>query len=91
MTQVTVLQVAREALQMTMIIAAPMLLAGLTVGLLVSLMQAVTQIQEATLVFIPKIIAVFLCLLFFAPWLLEMLQAYTIGLISGIPDLISPR
>jgi flagellar biosynthetic protein FliQ len=80
-----VVGLAKEAVEMTLLISAPMLLAGLVIGLLVSIFQAVTQIQEMTLSFIPKILAVMLALLIFFPWMLETLMAFTAKLIKNIP------
>lgn len=80
-----VVNVAKDALLTSMLIAMPMLGLGLIVGLAVSIFQAVTSIQEMTLTFIPKIIAVFLGLLFFAPWMLEKLMKYTTDIITNIP------
>jgi flagellar biosynthetic protein FliQ len=66
----------------------PMLGLGLAVGLMVSVFQAVTQIQEMTLTFVPKILAVFIGLLFAAPWMLEKITSFTIHLIENIPAYI---
>ena len=65
-----VVQMAREALFMVMLISAPMLGLGMLVGILVSVFQATTQIQEQTLAFIPKIVAVFVAILIFGPWII---------------------
>jgi len=80
-----VVSLAKEAVQMTLLVSAPMLLAGLVVGLLVSIFQAVTQIQEMTLTFIPKILAVMVALLFCFPWMLETLISFTAKLIKNVP------
>lgn len=85
MTTQFVVSLAREAVEMTLLVSGPMLLAGLVVGLLVSIFQAVTQIQEMTLTFIPKILAVMFALLFFFPWMLEKLVSFTAKLIESIP------
>jgi flagellar biosynthetic protein FliQ len=77
-----------EAIKLTLLVGAPMLLIGLCIGLLISVFSAVTQIQEMTLTFVPKIIAVFLALLFSLPWIMEKLTTYTINLYSSIPMLI---
>ena len=71
-----VVQMAREALFMVMLISAPMLGLGMLVGILVSVFQATTQIQEQTLAFIPKIVAVFVAILIFGPWMLRLLTDY---------------
>lgn len=85
MTPEFVVSFAKEAISMTILLSMPMLGLGLIVGLAVSVFQAVTSIQEMTLSFVPKIIAVFLGLLFFAPWMLEEITAYTARLITNIP------
>ncbi len=79
MTPDLAVNVARKAVQTVLLCAAPMLLAGMIIGLLVSIFQAATQINEQTLTFIPKIVAVFLTLLFFGPWIIKTLTAFTIG------------
>lgn len=76
MTQDMAVQLGREALYMVMLISAPMLGLGLIVGVLVSIFQATTQIQEQTLAFVPKIIATFVAILVFGPWILGMLVDY---------------
>ncbi len=79
------LDLSRQALEVTLLVSAPMLLAGLVVGVLVSLFQAVTQIQEPTLTFIPKILAVSLALLFFLPWMLSTLVQFTRRVFEALP------
>ena len=76
MTAADVLDVARDGILTLLIVAAPMMLVALVVGVAVSLRQAVTQIQEMTLVFIPKILAIFLALLIALPFMGDVLQAY---------------
>ena len=80
-------ELGRDALLMVMLVSAPMLGLGLLVGLLVSVFQATTQIQEQTLAFIPKIIAVFVAILIFGPWMLRLLMDYTLQLILILPKL----
>jgi flagellar biosynthetic protein FliQ len=87
MTPQAVVDIGREALMMTLLIAAPPLLAGLAVGLIISIFQAVTQIQEFTLTFIPKILAVFVATMIFLPWMLRVFLAYTTDLFIKIPML----
>ena len=82
------LQVGRDALYMVMLVAAPMLGFGLLVGVLVSIFQATTQIQEQTLSFIPKIIAVFVAILVFCPWMLSLLVDYTRSIFVSLPQMI---
>jgi flagellar biosynthesis protein FliQ len=75
-----------EALKTAILLAAPMLGAGLIVGLLVSMFQAATQINEMTLVFIPKMLAVGAALLIFFPWMLEIVIDFTQGVFINIPN-----
>ncbi len=88
MTPEYVIGLGRNALEMALMLAGPMLAFGLAAGLLVSVFQAMTQIQELTLTFIPKILAVVLAILLFSPWMLQLLSDYTRGLIVGIPGTI---
>lgn len=88
MTPEFVVSLAKEGVILTLIVSAPMLLLGLVVGLIISIFQAVTSISEMTLTFIPKIIAVFMGMLFFAPWMIEKMTSYTIKLITSIPMFI---
>jgi flagellar biosynthetic protein FliQ len=89
MTPETVLTMGREALQVTLMISAPMLLVALAVGLLVSIFQAATQINESTLSFIPKLVAVFVTLVLAGSWMLTQLTDYTRQLFTNLPALIS--
>lgn len=73
---------------MVMLISAPMLGLGLLVGIMVSIFQTTTQIQEQTLTFIPKIVAVFVSILIFGPWMLRMMVDYVRNLIIGLPGYI---
>ena len=88
MTQDMAIQVGREALLMVMLVAAPMLGLGLIVGVVVSIFQATTQIQEQTLVFVPKIIATFVAILLFGPWILGMLVDYTREILTSFNSVI---
>lgn len=81
-------QIGRDALMMVMLVSAPMLGLGLIVGILVSIFQATTQIQEQTLAFIPKIIAVFVAILVFGPWMLNILVGYTREIFVSLPHMI---
>lgn len=85
MTPEFVVSFAKEAIYLTLLVSMPLLGLGLIVGLAVSIFQAVTSIQEMTLSFIPKIVAVLLGLLFFAPWMLERLTTYTERVVTNIP------
>lgn len=89
MTTQYVLGLGREAVMLTLMVSAPMLGFGLLVGLVVSVFQAATQIQEMTLTFIPKIVAVALALLLFLPWILNKLVSFTASLFNSIPMLTS--
>jgi flagellar biosynthetic protein FliQ len=73
-----------EAIKTAIMLAAPMLLAGLLVGLLVSIFQSATSINEMTLVFIPKMLAVACALLFFLPWMMQTMLAFTTDLFSNL-------
>jgi len=83
-----VMTLAYKAMQTAVLLAAPMLLMALLTGLLVSLFQAATQINEMTLSFIPKILAVFAVLVFAGPWLLELITTYTRELLTSLPTLV---
>jgi flagellar biosynthesis protein FliQ len=88
MTPAVVIKLAEQSIYMIIIISAPMLLIALAVGLIVSIFQAMTQIQEQTLAFIPKILAVFLSLVLFGPWMLTLLLDFTRDLFQQLPQLI---
>ncbi len=88
MTPETVLTLAQQALQVTLLMAAPPLLAALLTGLIVSVFQAATQINEMTLSFIPKLLAIFVVLVLFGPWMLGVLLTYIRELFTGIPGMI---
>ncbi len=87
MTDVLVLEIGRNAIMVTLLIAAPILGASLAVGLLVSTFQAATQINEMTLTFVPKILAVVLIMGLFAPWIIQNLTDYTIALFNSVATL----
>lgn len=76
MTDEMVLQLASEAIRVTIYLAGPLLVAAMLVGIVISVLQAITQINEATLTFIPKMIAVVIVLAIAAPWMLQVLQEY---------------
>ena len=88
MTQEYVINVARDALLLTLLLASPMLCLGLAVGLIVSVFQAVTQINEMTLTFIPKILAVVGALIVFLPWMIARIVGYATELITSIPGTV---
>ncbi|RPJ36556.1 MAG: flagellar biosynthetic protein FliQ [Deltaproteobacteria bacterium] len=83
-----VTQLARDAIEVTLYLSLPILGIGLIVGLLVSLFQAVTQIQEVTLVFVPKIVVVLVSLLFLSPWMMQKMMHYTEQLIINLPQYV---
>lgn len=84
-----VLNIAQQALRTILMVSAPMLGFGLLVGLLISIFQATTQIQEATLAFVPKIVAVFISILVFGPWILNVLMDFTLNLFNNINTYIN--
>ena len=79
-------QLARDAIEITLLLSLPILGVGLVIGLLISLFQAVTQIQEATLTFVPKIIVVLVLLLVLSPWMMRKMMFYTEQLIVNLPQ-----
>jgi flagellar biosynthetic protein FliQ len=88
MTPEFVVSIASEAIKLTLLLSAPLLGVGLLVGLVVAILQATTQVQEMTLTFVPKIVAVLLALLAAAPWMLAKMTSYTSQIISTIPHII---
>ncbi|MCC7370294.1 MAG: flagellar biosynthesis protein FliQ [Chloroflexi bacterium] len=88
MNELFALEVGRNALLMTVMLAAPMMGAALVVGLIISVFQALTQINEQTLTFVPKILAVFAALVVTGPWLMQNLVGYTTGLFSMLPAMV---
>ena len=87
MTQNAFLDVIRQALSLTLMLSAPVLGFGLAVGLAVSIFQAVTQINEMTLAYIPKILAVFVALAIFGPWMLQMMLSFSSNIFIQLPSL----
>lgn len=83
-----VLGIANQAVLTVLLVSAPILGAALITGLLISILQATTQIQEMTLVFVPKIVIVLIVLLIFGPWMLNVITTFTINLYSAIPQMI---
>ena len=88
MTPGVVMEIGRQAIEVTLVLAAPMLLTALIVGLVISIFQAATQINEATLQFVPKLVAMFVVLIFFGPWMLDYVIDYIQRLFNSIPQLI---
>jgi flagellar biosynthetic protein FliQ len=87
MNSTAVIALLSQALEMTLIVSAPLLLTALAVGLVVSIFQAATQINEMTLSFIPKMIGVFMAVVVAGPWMLQLLVDYTQRLFATIPSL----
>ncbi len=87
MSEEFVVNIIREAFFTTMLIASPVLLLSLTVGLIISILQAATSIQEVTLTFLPKMIIIGLVLVFTLPWMIDVMTSFTVNLIQQIPNL----
>ncbi len=88
MNSADVLSLGRQALELTALLSAPVLLSALVVGLLIGILQAATQINEMTLAFVPKLIVTVVALLIAGPWMLELLIGFTERLLEGIPEMI---
>ena len=88
MTPEVVMDIGRQAVEMTLMLSAPLLLAALVIGLIVSVFQAATQINEQTLAFIPKLVGMFLVLLLAGPWMLQLMVEYVRRLFESIPLLV---
>lgn len=88
MTSGMVMEIARAAIQMTLILVGPLLLASLIVGLMVSIFQAATQINESTLQFVPKLVAIFAVMMSAGPWMLQSMVNYMRELFNSIPQII---
>lgn len=83
--------ITNQAIKVAMMVSAPMLVGALVVGIVVSLFQAVTQINEQTLAFIPKMIVIVAALVFFGPWMSDSITTFTKDLILQIPNIIAER
>lgn len=88
MTPEVIVNLGQQALQVMLMVSAPMLLATLLTGLLVSIFQAATSINEQTLTFIPKLVVMFVVMILAGPWMLDLMTSYVIRLFSSIPELI---
>lgn len=88
MTPESVMTLGRHAMEITLMVAAPMLLVALIIGLIVSIFQAATQINEATLSFIPKLVGIFVALVAAGPWMLSVMLDYMRQVFTGIPNLV---
>ena len=87
MTPETVMTMGRTAMEITLLVSAPLLLIALVIGLIVSIFQAATQINEATLSFIPKLVGVFIALVVAGPWMLSVMLDYMRQVFTGIPNM----
>lgn len=85
MTPEFVVDIARQAIETVLMVAGPMLIAALVIGLIISIFQAATQINEQTMTFIPKIVGVFITLLVFAPWMLQKASAFLLMIFERLP------
>jgi flagellar biosynthesis protein FliQ len=88
MTEDMVMQLASDAIRTTIFLAGPLLAAAMAIGILVSLLQAITQINESTLTFIPKMAAILLVLVLCAPWMLETLQNYATQVLGSAGEMV---
>ena len=84
MTELVIIKLLRDALMITLIVSAPVLLVGMLVGLIVAIFQTTTSIQEQTLTFVPKIVAIFVVLILLWSWMSRMLKDYTINVFDLI-------
>lgn len=87
MTPEFVVDIGRQAIETTLSVAAPMLIVALVVGLVISIFQAATQINEQTMTFIPKIVGVFVTMLIFAPWMLRKTTAFLTMIFNQLPNI----
>jgi flagellar biosynthetic protein FliQ len=88
MTPEKVMDIGRQAIEMTLLLCGPLLMAALVIGLIVSIFQAATQINEQTLSFIPKLVGMFIVLILAGPWMLQMMVDYIRRLFESIPQMI---
>ena len=88
MTPTTVIEIGRGAVELTLLISAPLFLAALVTGLVISVFQAATQINEATLSFVPKLVAIFVTLILAGPWMITLMTDYMRRLFESIPGII---
>lgn len=84
----TIVDIGRQAIEVTLLMAAPLFLAALLTGLIVSVFQAATQINEMTLSFVPKLVAIFVTLVVAGPWMITLITDFTQRLITSIPNMI---
>ena len=88
MTPTTVIEIGRHALEVALLVSAPLFIAALATGLIISIFQAATQINEATLSFVPKLVVIFLTLVVAGPWMITVMTDYMRRLFEAIPSMI---
>lgn len=88
MTPELVTSIGKDTIEVILMISAPLLICGMAVGLIISILQAVTQIQEMTLAFVPKLIVVLLAIIAFSPWMMDVMIKYTGRIFTNIPAYI---
>jgi flagellar biosynthetic protein FliQ len=88
MTEDMVISLGRDAIWTTVLLSAPLLISALVVGLVVSIIQAVTQINESTLTFIPKMLTIVVVMIILAPWMTQMITSYTTELFTSLPNYV---
>jgi flagellar biosynthetic protein FliQ len=88
MTPTAVIELGRQAVEVTLLVSAPLFLAALVTGLVISIFQAATQINEMTLSFVPKLVAIFVTLVLAGPWMITLLTDFMRRLIESIPTMI---
>lgn len=88
MTPESVMVIGQKAMEVTLLVSAPMLVVALVVGLVISIFQAATQINETTLSFIPKLVGVFVAMIIAGPWMLTVMLDYMRGVFTNLPGLI---
>lgn len=88
MTPTTVIEIGRQAVEVTLLVSAPLFIAALVTGLIVSIFQAATQINETTLSFVPKLVVLFLTLVIAGPWMITVMTDYIRRLYEAIPTMI---
>lgn len=88
MTPESVMSIGRHAMEITLLVAAPMLMVALVIGLIVSIFQAATQINETTLSFIPKLVGIFIAMIIAGPWMLSIMLDYMREVFANIPSLV---
>lgn len=91
MSEELILKLGQDTLRTTAMLASPMLIGALVVGLIVSILQAITQINEATLTFIPKMIVVAVVFMIAAPWMLDIMNQFTVHLFDGLAEMVRIR